>query len=364
MSVTTAALKAMGWHSALADAFAPHAISGRVPARVVEEERGKFLIHDGDATHSAAVSGRLRHESGGDPLAYPTVGDWVVATAGSINQQVTIHALLPRQSAIVRRAPTDHRTGAQVIAANVDTVFIVTSLNGELNLRRVERYLAVAWESGSAPVVVLSKADLADDRDGSLAAVESVAPSVEIIVASAISGEGIEDIRAHLGPGRTVAFIGSSGVGKSTLVNRLAGRELMTTDGIRQSDARGRHTTTRRQLVALADGLVIDTPGMRELALLDGDGLAGAFEDVERIALTCRFNDCSHRSEPDCAVQAALAIGSLDAARLEAFESLRREARRSELANDIVTRKAERRKWTVISKSVGRHMREKYGDAQ
>jgi len=361
VSVTTAALEAMGWRPALADAFAPHEVSGRVPARVVSEERGHFLVHDGDATHAATVSGRLRHESGGDPLAYPTVGDWVAAVPAAGDGRATIHSLLPRWSAIVRRAPTDHGKSAQILAANVDVVFIVTSLNAELNLRRVERYLAVAWESGALPVVILSKADLDDDIEVHQRAVASVTPGVEVISTSAISGDGIAAVRAHLAPGRTVVFIGSSGVGKSTLVNKLAGHELITVAGIREDDARGRHTTTRRQLVSLVDGLVIDTPGMRELALLDGDGLASAFNDVERAAEACRFRDCGHQSEPGCAVRAALASGELSAERLQAFQKLEREARRSELANDVVARKAERRKWTAMARGVERHMEQKYG---
>ncbi|HEX5825568.1 MAG TPA: ribosome small subunit-dependent GTPase A, partial [Candidatus Limnocylindrales bacterium] len=278
------ALDAIGWHPAFAAAFDVHVPTGRVPARVVAEERGQFLVHDGLATLPASVSGRFRYDTGGDPLAYPAVGDWVAVAFGAGGDSATIHGLLPRRSAIVRRAPADHGTGAQTIAANVDIVFIVTSLNAELNLRRLERYLAVAWESGATPIVILSKADLDDDVPGHLVAVESVAPGVEVIVASAITGEGIEAVRGQLGPGRTVAFIGSSGVGKSTLVNALAGHELLTTAGIREDDGRGRHTTTRRQLVALAEGLVIDTPGMRELGLLDGDGLASTFDDIEQAA--------------------------------------------------------------------------------
>ncbi len=361
MSVITAALEAMGWRPALVDAFAPHEASGRVPARVVSEERGHFLVHDGDTTHAATVSGRLRHESGGDPLAYPTVGDWVAIAPAAGDGSATIHGLLPRRSAIVRRAPADHGKGAQVLAANVDVVFIVTSLNAELNLRRVERYLAVAWESGALPVVILSKADLDDDIEGHRQAVASVSPGVEVITASAVTGVGVETVRAHLAPGRTVAFIGSSGVGKSTLVNALAGYELLTTAGIREDDARGRHTTTRRQLVSLADGLVIDTPGLREMSLFDGAGLASAFDDVARAAEGCRFRDCGHDSEPDCAVRAALATGDLDSDRFEAFRKLEREARRSELANDAVARRAERRKWNSMIKGVERQMREKYG---
>ncbi|MEO8208709.1 MAG: ribosome small subunit-dependent GTPase A [Chloroflexota bacterium] len=354
-------LQAMGWHPVDAEAFLAHAGEGRAPWRVVAEERGHFVIHDGDTTIQATVSGRLRHEAGGDPLAYPAVGDWVVTGAVAAGQSAIIQALLPRRSVIVRRAPTDHRTAVQIIAANVDVVFIVTSLNGELNLRRLERYLAVAWESGAIPVVLLSKADLDDDIEGHRLAAASVAPGVEVIVTSALVAIGLDEIRAHLSPGRTVAFVGSSGVGKSTLVNVLAGRELMTVSGIRDDDDRGRHTTTRRQLVPLAEGLVIDTPGMRELALLDGDGLLRAFDDVSVIAATCRFSDCGHRSEPGCAIQAALATGDLDRERFDAFEKLGREARRSELATDAVARKADRRTWTVRSRSVTRHMDEKYG---
>jgi ribosome biogenesis GTPase len=353
-------LEAMGWQPSFADAFAAHGLAGRVPARVVAEERGQFLLHDGADVRLGSVSGRMRYESNGDPLAFPTVGDWV-AVAGVTGGAATIHGLLPRRSAIVRRAPAQHGTGAQVLAANVDVVFIVTSLNAEMNLRRLERYLAVAWESGALPVVVLSKADLDDDVVGHRVAAEAVAPGVEVIAASAVTGEGVEAVRSHLAPGRTVAFIGSSGVGKSTLVNALAGRELLTTAGIREDDARGRHTTTRRQLVPLADGLVIDTPGMRELGLLDGEGLASTFEDVEQAAEGCRFRDCRHETEPGCAVRSALATGDLDANRFNAYRKLEREARRAELANDAVARKAERRKWTSMLKGVERQMDQKYG---
>lgn len=355
-------LSILGWGDDLDRHFANHATAGRTAARVVSEGRGHFILHDGTTTFEARVSGRLRHESGGDPLAYPAVGDWVAVARRAGSDTATIHALVPRRSAIVRHAPTDHGTAAQVIAANVDVVFIVSSLNAELSLRRLERYLAVAWESGAIPVVVLSKADLDDDIEGHRAAVGSIAPGVEVIVASAVTGDGIAAVAAHLAVGRTVAFIGSSGVGKSTLVNRLAGYELFTTAGIREDDARGRHTTTRRQLVRLADGLVIDTPGMREMALLDGDGLAAAFGDIEETARRCRFSDCRHDQEPGCAVRSAIAEGSLEPARFDSFRKLEREARRSELANDVVARKAERKKWTTITKSVARHMAAKYGD--
>jgi ribosome biogenesis GTPase len=248
-----------------------------------------------------------------------------------------------------------------VLAANVDAVFVVTSVNADFNLRRLERYLAVAWESGGTPVVLLSKADLADDVEGFRTAAAAIAPGVEITAVSIVTGEGLPEVRAHLGVGRTVVFMGSSGVGKSSIVNALAGEPLLDTAGIREDDARGRHTTTRRQLVRLAEGLLIDTPGLRELGILDGDGLSTAFEDVEGAASACRFSDCRHRTEPGCGVRAALADGTLDAARLEAYQKLQREAHRAALATDMIARRAERRKWTAIHRSVDQHMRLKYG---
>jgi len=359
--IATLELGAMGWHPSFEPVFEAHALAGRVPARVISEERGQFVVHDGTTTSLATVSGRFRYDSGHDPLAYPAVGDWVAVAAAPDGGSATIHGLLPRRSAIIRHAPADRGTGAQILAANVDIVFIVTSLNAELNLRRLERYLAVAWESGATPVVILSKADLDDDVLGHQIAVESVAPGVDVIPASAVTGAGVEAIRAHLGMGRTVAFIGSSGVGKSTLVNALAGHELLTTAGIREDDARGRHTTTRRQLVPLAEGLVIDTPGIREMGLVDGDGLASAFEDIEQAAAGCRFSDCAHASEPGCAVRVALADGTLDQARFSAFRKLEREAHRAEVSTNAVARKAERRKWSSMMKGVERHMDQKYG---
>jgi ribosome biogenesis GTPase len=269
--------------------------------------------------------------------------------------------VLPRRTAVVRRAPGDRERPSQVLAANVDVVFIVTSVNAEFNVRRLERYMIGAWESGARPVVLLSKADLATDLEDLRIQVEVAAPGVDVIGVSAVTGQGLDEVRAHLGEGRTVVFTGSSGVGKSSIVNALAGAPLLDTGGIREDDARGRHTTTRRQLVRLADGLLIDTPGLRELGVLDGEGLSNAFEDVEALAAACRFSDCSHRSEPGCAIRAAIADGSLRADRLAAYQKLEREAYRSVLASDALARRAERRKWSAISKSVDVHMRLKYG---
>jgi ribosome biogenesis GTPase len=361
-----ATLRALGWDDRLAGLLASEA-RDLVPGRILAEERGMYSVASADGEHPASPSGRLRHDADLDPTAaWPAVGDWVAMDplapgSNGAGEHRLVQRVLGRQSAVIRRSPGDRKMPSQVLAANVDVVFVVTSLNAEFNVRRLERYMTVAWESGAQPVVLLSKSDLAEDIEAVRLEAEGAAPGVEIIAVSAVTGEGIEAVRAHLGEGRTVVFTGSSGVGKSSIVNALAGARLLDTGGIREDDARGRHTTTRRQLVRLADGLLIDTPGLRELGVLDGEGLSTAFEDVERLAAACRFSDCSHRSEPGCAVRAALADGSLQEDRLAAYQKLEREAYRAVLATDALARRAERKRWTAVSKSVGAHMRFKYG---
>ena len=359
-------LRALGWderHAALLAAEWP----GLVPGRILAEERGLYSVASADGEYPASPSGRLRHDADLDPAAaWPAVGDWVAmdplaAGSNGSGEHRLVQRVLPRRTAVIRRAPGDRERPSQVLAANVDVVFIVTSVNAEFNVRRLERYMTVAWESGARPVVLLSKSDLATDIEALRIEAAPAAPGVEVIAVSAITGEGIEAVRGHLGQGRTVVFTGSSGVGKSSIVNALAGAPLLDTGGIREDDARGRHTTTRRQLVRLADGLLIDTPGLRELGVLDGEGLSNAFEDVERLAADCRFSDCGHRSEPGCAIRAAIAGGSLELGRFAAYQKLEREAHRSVLASDALARRAERKRWSAISKSVDVHMRIKYG---
>jgi len=358
-------LAGLGWDDRLAALLAAEA-PGLVPARVLTEERGLYLVAGAAGEGPASPSGRLRHDAELDPAApWPAVGDWVALEPGRAGADDVEHRLiqrvLPRRSAVVRRSPTDRRMPAQVLAANVDVVFVVTSMNADFNLRRLERYLAVAWDSGGLPVILLSKSDLADDVAGFRIAAESIAPGLDVIAVSAVTGEGLDAVRTHLGSGRTVVFTGSSGVGKSSIVNALAGEPLLDVAAIREDDARGRHTTTRRQLVRLADGLLIDTPGLRELGVLDTEGVSTAFDDVEGVASGCRFNDCQHRSEPGCAIRAALRDGSLAADRFDAYTKLQREARRAVIAADALARKAERRRWTTISRSVDQRMRMKYG---
>ena len=370
MGVTgVAALAALGWDDAWAAAFAPHAAdAGHLPARVVAAHRGTWdvLTGAGATPLEGRVAGRLRHEAG--PAELPVVGDWVVVDARPTEGSATVHAVLPRRTQLRRRAPADHGAPFQVLAANVDVVLVATSLNRDLNPRRIERYLAIAWEAGASPVVVLTKVDLARDPVEVAVAeaqLEEVALGVPVVATSAVSGEGIDAVRAYLRAGRTVALVGSSGVGKSTLANALLGEERLLVRAIREDDARGRHTTVGREIVALPDGqgLLLDTPGLRELGLWDdGTGLELAFADVARAAQACRFTDCRHEGEPGCAVKAALGDGSLGADRFEGWRKLAREERFRALEMDAVARRAERKRWAAIGKAGSARAKAKRGD--
>ena len=343
------ALAPWGWDSALETAFAPHLGRGPVPGRVIVEDGGAWLVRTAEHELVAGLSGRYRHELGDDPLAYPAVGDWVVVEAADGTAQIIDR--LPRRTVVVRRAPGGRGRNAQVVGANVDLLFLVMSLNRDFNLRRLERYVVVAWESGATPMILLSKSDLTADVDSRVIGAESVAPGVSVVPVSAVTGVGIAEVRERIVDGRTAAFIGSSGVGKSTIVNVLAGVEVMAAAEIREDDARGRHTTSRRQLIQLGQGLVLDTPGMRELGLSDADGLDMAFTDVVALAQGCRFRDCEHHSEPGCAVRAAILAGELRGARLASYERLEREARSAQRRSDALVRLAEGRRWKTISKN-------------
>ncbi len=352
-------LVALGWGEPFTGSFHAHAALGREPGRVLAEDRELYLVATSRGEVRAAVSGRFRFEAADDPASYPSVGDWVALDLREAD--ATIHAVLPRRSAFSRLVP-GKETRRQVVGANVDVVFVMTSLNRDFNARRLERYVAAAWESGARPVVVLSKADVAEDLDATLLTAEAAAPGVPVLVTSAVDGTGIEDVRRYLAPALTVALVGSSGVGKSTLINALAGEDRQLVAAIRDDDSRGRHTTTRRQLVRLEGGaLILDTPGMREFALLDDEGLATSFSDLDAVAANCRFNDCSHRSEPGCAVLAATRDGTLAEDRLSSYRKLAREAAHAERRQDALARIAERRRWKTIQKSVKAHMRQRYG---
>jgi ribosome biogenesis GTPase len=351
-----AGLAGLGWDAGWQAAFGPMA-DGLVAARVVGAHRGTWevALSGADAPLEARVTGRLRHEAG--PAELPVVGDWVAVDARPDEGAASIHVVLPRRTQLRRRAPADYGAPLQVLAANVDVVLVATSLNRDLNVRRVERFLTAAWESGARPVVVLTKVDLARDPVEvaiAEAQLEEVAAGVPVVATSAVSGAGLDAVRAFLAAGRTVVLIGSSGVGKSTLANALLGEERLLVREIRDDDARGRHTTVGRQLVALpgGEGLLLDTPGLRELGLWDdGGGLDLAFSDVVGAAESCRFSDCRHEGEPGCAVRAALEDGSLGADRFASWQKLAREERYRAIEMDAGARRAERKRWAAIGKA-------------
>jgi ribosome biogenesis GTPase / thiamine phosphate phosphatase len=338
-------LNSYGWSDTLQQQFQIHAARGLTPARVIVQQRGLYVLATSLGEASAQLSGRFAHDAAdGD---YPVAGDWVAAAVRPAEASATIHHLLPRRSAFKRRAAGGGAASMQVVAANVDVALLVASLNGDLNPRRIERYLATAWESGADPVVVLTKADLCAETGTLKGEIEAVAIGVPVHVVSAVTGEGLAGLAESIAPGQTAALLGSSGVGKSSLVNALAGNVLMATQPIREDDARGRHTTTLRQLVLLPNGrLMLDTPGMRELGLWDADaGVAATFAEVEVLIAACRFRDCAHDTEPGCAVQAALADGGLDPARWRNYTKLQRELDRLARKDDPVQRAEQRKVW-------------------
>jgi ribosome biogenesis GTPase len=357
-------LASWGWDDAHANAFASRAVADHEAGRILIEDRGSYLVATAAGDVRATVSGRFRFDAELlGPSGFPVVGDWVILQPTGDREHRLVQGLLPRRTAVIRRAPVDRSAADQVLAANVDLLLIVTSLNHDLNARRLERYLALAWSSGAEPVVVLNKADLAADATAAVADVERLAGGVAVLAVSAVTGQGLEALAGRLVDGRTVALIGSSGVGKSTLVNALAGDLVEVTGEIREDDGRGRHTTSRRHLVRVPGrGLILDTPGMRELGLADDDGgLDAAFADIDALALGCRFGDCRHDQEPECAVRSAIAGGSLDPARLESRRKLDRETARVERHNDPRARAERKRQNRLIHSAVNHHMRMKYG---
>ena len=341
-------LTALGWDETRAEQFEPHARAGLLPGRVAVQHRGAYDVLTELGELRCDVAGRLYDESA-SPADLPAVGDWVAVAARPGEHSGTVQAVLPRRTKFSRKTAWQ-AAEEQVLASNVDVVLIVTSLNEDLNLRRLERYLTLAWESGARPVFVLTKSDLAEDVEEAAREVESIAFGVPVVPLSSVTGAGLDALSAHLGPGVTAALLGSSGVGKSTLVNTLAGEELLATREIRD-DGRGRHTTTRRELIQLPDGsLVIDTPGMREIQLWVADeGLEEAFEDVTELFAHCRFSDCSHDSEPGCAVKEALAEGTLSAERWESYLKLQREIAHLERRLDKRAASEERKRWKAMS---------------
>jgi ribosome biogenesis GTPase / thiamine phosphate phosphatase len=344
----------LGWVPELDEAFAPHAEQGFTPARVTVQNRGLYLVAGDEGELEAELTGRMRHDAGGGG-ELPAVGDWVALRPAQGDGRATIAAILPRRTKLSRKVP-ERELAEQVLAANIDVIFLVTSLNLELSLRRLERYLASAWESGAAPVILLTKSDLAEDAEAMRSEVEAIAFGVPVHVLSSLTGDGLDELLQYFTGHRTAVFLGSSGVGKSTLINALAGEELQATAEIRASDDRGRHTTVRRELIVLAGGgLVIDTPGMRELQLWETDeGMETTFADVTELMSKCRFSDCSHEREPGCAIRAALADGSLDRGRWDSYLKLQREQRALEIRLDKRLQADERKKRRAFARQMRR----------
>jgi len=341
----------LGWTDDLAAAFAPHAAAGQQAARVTLQLKGFWEVTTPDTARLAQCTGKFLAETGAI-ADMPAVGDWVaIEPLPGDDTRALIHAVLPRRTKFSRKA-AGVQLVEQVVAANVDTVFLVSSLDANFNLRRIERYLAAARSSGAQPVIVLNKSDLTAEAAARRAEVAAIARETPIVVTSALKRGGIKPLREWLRPRTTVAFLGSSGVGKSTLINELVGEELLATQEIRDIDGKGRHTTTLRELVISPDGvLIIDTPGMRELQPWQADeAVDDVFADIREIVLRCKFTDCSHTTEPGCAVCAALADGSLEPSRWQSYQRLQRETAFEVRRTDRRASQKHKNEWKKITK--------------
>jgi ribosome biogenesis GTPase len=311
----------LGWNSFFESHFEEFKKTGLMPARVVEEFKGFYRVRSAQAEYLAEIAGKLQHQAASRE-DFPAVGDWVAIIVRPEEGRARIEHVLPRRTKLSRKV-AGREMSEQIVATNLDTVFVVSALNREFNLRRTERYLTMVWDSGARPVVLLNKSDVCPDAAARAADVESIALGAAVHMLSALADVGLEAVRSYLARGTTAAFVGSSGVGKSTIINRLAGASLRV-QTVREHDNRGQHTTTSRQMIFLSgEGMLIDTPGMRELQLLDHEeGVAQTFQDIGTLSQGCKFRDCGHQGEPGCAIEAAVQQGALSRERLESYRKL------------------------------------------
>jgi len=340
-------LENIGFSGSFVRDFKELDLEGAVPGRVIRQSAFSYRIQCEDSEMEARAAGKLKAD------VLPAVGDWVAVRPPEGHGPATILAVLPRRSAFSRNAP-GRAVQEQVVAANIDEVFVVTDPDNDFNLRRLERYITLVYNSGAEPVIVLNKADRVADVEPVLARAGSVSPGIPVYAVSAVDGKGLDQLRKHLRPGGTVAFLGSSGVGKSTLINRLLGEDYMDVGVVREGHGKGRHTTSHRELLSLpGGGAVVDTPGMREIRVWgDEEGLTEAFPEVDELARQCRFNDCRHESEEGCAVKEALASGLLDASRAASFMKLRGEFENLEQRRGPGARREEKRRGKRFAKMV------------
>jgi len=339
----------LGWNPFFNQYFQQFRRQDLSPARIAKEHKLLYVVYCEHGDLRAEVSGKFRHRT----LlrsSFPKMGDWVAVTVRPEEGKATIHVLLPRKNSFSRKVAGEN-TEEQIVAANIDTVFIVSGLDGDFNLRRIERYLALTWNSGTRPVIVLNKTDICSEVEECIEKVESVAFGVPVHPISAKKSNGLHMLREYLGKGKTVVLLGSSGVGKSTIINSLLGVERQSVSSVRETDSHGRHTTSDRELIILPNGgMIIDNPGMREIQMwVDGEDMGKNFKDIEELTLSCRFPDCSHQSKPDCAVQDALSKGTLESKRFQSYLKLKRELCYLATRKDQKVRLAQKEKWKKLS---------------